>query len=184
MSPSFDKAIDTVLEHEGGFVNHRDDPGGATNYGISLRTVLQMVEAGDLKAERFDVDGDGDIDVDDIRALNVEAAEEIYFELWWQRNQYDRIDDQDIATKVFDFAVNMGSRQAHKLLQRACRACGWTLVDDGLIGPNSIRAINSVRPAVLLAAFKSEAAGFYRALTVKNEAFESFIDGWLIRAYS
>ncbi len=60
---NFEKAVEKVLEHEGGYVDHKNDPGGATNYGISLRFVKQSTGI-DL-----DVDGDGDIDADDIKAM-------------------------------------------------------------------------------------------------------------------
>ena len=69
---NFESAVEKVLKHEGGYVDHANDPGGATNYGISLRFVKQSTGI-DL-----DVDGDGDIDADDIKAMTPEQAKEIY----------------------------------------------------------------------------------------------------------
>lgn len=178
MAASFDNAIDTILAHEGGFADNPNDPGGTTNFGISLRFAQRYLGL------ELDLDGDGDVDEDDIRLMSPEEAIEIYYDHWWVRNSYDRIDAQEVATKIFDLAVNMGSRQAHRLLQRGCRACGWTLLDDGLLGPKSMHAINSIRPAQLLIAMRSEAAGFYRQLASQKTEFHEFLNGWLNRAYS
>jgi lysozyme family protein len=179
----FNKAIITVLKHEGGFCNDPDDPGGATSYGISLRFLLKR---GSLKLG--DIDGDGDIDIDDIREMSLEDAKNIYYKEWWQKYRYGQIDHQELATKIFDFSVNMGSRQAHKLLQRALRACGMPVKDDGILGARSRAAIRLVtesgRGDALLCALRSEAAGFYRLLAATKRKLAKFLNGWLSRAYS
>lgn len=189
----FNKAIETILKHEGGLVDHPDDPGGITNYGISLRWALREHRsvAGD---SLFDVDGDGDVDGDDIRSMPRETAVEIYRIAIWDAHNYSTIFDQGVATKVFDMTVNMGPVQSHKNVQRACRAAGRHIADDGLIGPNTLRALNGADPESLLAATRSEMAGFYRALILRNSAllaeghnvhdFTKFREGWLRRAYS
>lgn len=183
--PNFEKAVSTVLQHEGGFVNDADDPGGATNYGISLRYLVQHAPD-DLK-DLIDTDGDGEIEVDEIRNMSEEAAKRIYRQDWWDKFKYEELCDHDIAAKVFDLAVNMGSKQAHKLLQRACRASGKFLVDDGIIGPNTRtvakKLIRANQPAVL-AGLRSEAAGFYRSLIAAKPKFKKYEKGWLLRAYS
>lgn len=179
---NFDDAITTILKHEGGFTDHPDDPGGATSYGISLIYLKQN----DLK--EYDLDKDGDLDVDDIRALTINDAMDIYYEMWWKKYNYGDLYNQEMATKIFDFSVNMGSRQAHKLAQRAARAVGFPLVDDGILGPRSFDTLNLIasqdKVPEFLAALRSEAAGFYRVLVAKKPKFKSFIKGWLNRAYS
>jgi len=189
----FKKAIEVVLEHEGGLVDHPDDPGGITNYGISLRWALRehRSAAGD---DLFDVDGDGDVDADDIRALDRDSAILIYRYSFWEAHNYDLIFDVDVATKVLDMTVNMGPVQSHKNIQRACRAVGREVPDDGQIGPKTLSAMNGADPAQLLAATRSEMAGFYRALIMRNAElrkrgynvhdFSKFESGWLRRAYS
>jgi lysozyme family protein len=172
---NFDTAIITVLKHEGGYVNDPQDPGGATNFGISLKYLHSL---GDLWSH-FDFDFDGDVDAEDIKKMTKEEAIEIYRQYWWDKNQYERILNQQIATKVFDLAVNMGSVQAHKCMQRAIRSVsGDLLVEDGILGSKSIQALNTANPNELLAAYRSEVAGFYRSLNKPK-----YINGWLNRAY-
>jgi len=174
----FDIAIATVIEHEGGFVDHPDDPGGATNYGISLR-FLQSEYGLD-----FDLDSDGDLDADDIKKMTMEQAIAIYHEKWWDKYDYGRIGNQLIATKVFDLAVNMGAKQAHKLMQRACLACGRVdIKEDGVLGPATVGAINLLPAIALQASLRSEAAGYYRLIAAQHPDFSAFISGWLRRAY-
>jgi len=171
----FEKAIETVLMHEGGFSDHAADPGGATRYGISLRFLQQ---------QGHDVDGDGDVNENDIKALSLDTAIDLYREHFWSVNQYEKIMSQDVATKVFDMAVNMGSVRANKILQRSLLSCGLLLKQDGVCGPQTISAINAISSGNLMAALRSESAGYYRLITAKNPAFESFIKGWLNRAYA
>lgn len=184
--PHFLAAVALVLKHEGGFVHDPADPGGATNFGVSLR-FAQAELAKDGDGDGFldgDFDRDGDVDVGDIRAMSLEDAADVYFRHWWQRHGYDRINDQAVATKVFDLAVNMGAPQAHKCLQRALRAAWFPTADDGVLGPQTLSSTNAAEARSLLAALKSEAAGFYRGLAAAKPPLAKFLPGWLNRAYS
>ena len=191
---TFDAALPVILAHEGGFVDNIHDPGGATNFGISLR-YLQTV--GDLDDDGFaegDIDRDGDVDADDIVAMDEQTASVFYKTGFWYPGKYGFIDDQDVATKAFDLGVNMGTKQGARIVQRALMAAGIVSVkDDGLFGPITLDSVNSVDSRVLLAAIRSEAAGFYRALILRNAALRDrgiqvkdlnvFRRGWLRRAY-
>lgn len=184
MRAKFEDAIGTILKHEGGYVDHPNDPGGATNYGISLRFLHQTKEY-----DLGDMDNDGDLDVDDIKKMTVDRACQIYKKHWWDKYHYSELfADQKLATKVFDLAVNMGGRQAHKLLQRAMRASGLPLEDDGIIGPKTKHALVEAElkglESQIVSALRSEAAGFYKLLICQNPKFKSFERGWLKRAYS
>lgn len=160
-------AIETLLHHEGGFINHIKDTGGATKYGISQRYLSHL-----LKRE---------VTMDDIQKLSKEKAIQIYKIHWWERYNYSSIANQAIATKVFDLAVNMGPFYAHRLLQRACWKVGGRrlpeLVDDGIIGPITLNVVNNMNPESLLSALKNDAAEFYQSLH-KSE----FEKGWIKRA--
>ncbi len=170
----FDVAIQTVLRDEGEFVDDPRDAGGATKYGISFRW-LKNVE--DLPVELGFAQR---IDKKTMEQLTREQAILLYRHYFWNPHHYERIVDQRIATKTFDFTVNAGSRASHTCVQWALRASGNDKVCiDGLLGDQTIKAINAADAMVLLAAFRSEMAGYYRAL--KKPHFEA---GWLRRAYA
>ena len=187
----FKLALATVLKHEGGFVDDPVDPGGATNFGISLRFLRAEIErSAELSLAEFDIDADGDLDAADMEGLTRDQAAELYRSAFWDRHKYGEISAAAIAIKVFDLAVNMGPRQAHKLLQRAIRAArGNPLADDGVLGPKTWGALISATLTpddthALLAALRSEAAGFYRALIAQKPRFVKYRGGWLSRAYA
>lgn len=181
----FDQAVEIVLQHEGGFVNDKNDPGGATNWGISLRFVRGL-DAALCDELGLDIDGDGDVDADDIRAMPRDKAIAVYRTQWWERYGYGRFWDIGVAIKMFDLAVNLGPRPAHRCLQRAVRAVnGKRLVEDGLLGPATLGAVNGIDPAgALRPAIRSEAAGLYRAIIASQPyRFGKYRAGWLRRAY-
>jgi lysozyme family protein len=76
----------------------------------------------------------------------------------------------------------MGIGQANKLIQRALRATGTQVTEDGIIEPLTLKAINKADPTDLLAALKSESAGYYRLIANLNPSQKRFIQGWLNRA--
>ncbi|MBE3604117.1 peptidoglycan-binding protein [bacterium] len=156
-------AVARVLRDEGGYVNNPDDPGGETNYGISKRSYPDL----------------------DIAHLTREQAIEIYFRDWWRKFRFGEL-PSGIAAKAFDLAVNMGAGAAVRCLQRALRACGRLVAEDGVIGDATIVAALDCAPAALMAALRSEAAGYYRALATAARLEgrnDEFLRGWLNRAY-
>jgi lysozyme family protein len=172
----FDQAVAVVLANEGGLSDHPKDPGGITKYGIILDVLRREGPNGDI-------DGDGDIDADDIRLLTIDDAKQIYCRQWWEAYGYGRIIYQGVATKIFDMAVNTGPRQGHLMTQRALRANGFLLKEDGILGPKTMDAINRAYPERLIPTLRSESAGFYRLIATKKPEFKAFILGWLRRAY-
>lgn len=174
----FDYAVDCVLHHEGGYVDHKNDPGGATNFGISLRFLQkQNIVDGDF-------DGDGDVDADDIRAMTREDAKNAYKKAFWIPNKINDIKSSLIATKVFDMAVNMGGRQAWKLVQRACTKLGVVLTDDGIAGPKTLSGVNSMlaKDYILLREIRKQQMEFYEGLVSKRPKLSVFALGWYRRA--
>lgn len=162
---NFDTAMLTVLKNEGGFVDNPHDSGGPTNMGISLKFYRTVI--------------DPTATAEDIKALTPQTVSIIYKTHWWDRFKYERILDQSIATKLLDMSINMGPVPAHIALQRAVLAAnGFALIQDGVLGDQSITQINVANPASLLASFKSELAGHYRMI---GSSF--FINNWLSRAY-
>jgi lysozyme family protein len=175
-SGPFEIGVRFVLDREGGFVNHPDDPGGATNYGITLR-VMQGLPDGDL-------DGDGDIDIDDVRLLTPERARIYYKARVWDALQLDALPGP-VAVALFDAAVNCGTRRAVTWLQRVGNAAGLALVCDGILGPISrqqltklcLRAYGDER---LANAHIWERQAYYNDLA-SQARFRTFHLGWTRR---
>ena len=160
-SGKFLKAFDYVMYHEGGYINDLTDAGGETKFGISKRSYPHL----------------------DIKNLTRDQARRIYFVDFWLKAKCESINNENIAIKFFDLAVNIGISPAVKLIQRALRATGVQVVEDGIIGPITLAAINKADPTDLLAALKSEAAGYYRLIAHADPSQQKFINGWLNRAY-
>lgn len=160
---NFLRAVARVLADEGGYANLLSDPGGETKFGISRRDYPHL----------------------DIRALTREEAVAIYFRDFWTRARYAELPEQ-IAEKVFDLVVNAGPGAGAHCLQRALRACGHRVAEDGVIGDVTITAANAASAQALLAALRSEAAGHYRATAATWQRAgrgSDFLAGWLNRAY-
>lgn len=161
-SSKFEKAIEKVFEHEGGYVNDPKDAGGETKYGISKKAYPKV----------------------DIKNLTKDSAKYLYYIDYWKPQSYSQIHSDEVAGKVFDLAVNIGTKRANELLQRALRAVGNPVKEDGIIGSITLTAVNNSNEAALLAALRSEAAGYYRNIVTKNANQQKFINGWLNRAYA
>lgn len=176
----FEHAVGVVLEHEGVLNDNPNDPGGLTKYGISLAF---------LKHAGLDVNYDGDINELDVLAITPDKAKEIYKSEWWDKYNYAAIDDIDIATKVFDLAVNMGNYTAHKLLQKAINeVIDGSIEVDGIIGDETLGILNDMIEDDLaedvLNTIRDLATEFYINLASKSPLLQEFLNGWLKRASS
>lgn len=163
-------------------MNHPADPGGATNYGISLRYLEGL---GDKDLDGWldgDLDKDGDVDIDDIRVMGQEDARKFYNTQWWGRYKYWQIEDDHVATKLFDVAVNTGPGRGHRLFQQALNVIGSRLKVDGVLGPKTLLAANAADRHRLLAAFRIQQEDFYFALAKKKPSLAVFLPGWRMRA--
>jgi lysozyme family protein len=162
---AFTRAMARLLADEGGYVDNPADPGGETKFGITKREYPNL----------------------DIAALTPEAAAAIYYHDWWQRYRYGELPGP-IAVKLFDLAVNIGPDHAARCVQRALRACGRRVTEDGALGRATITAARAANQLALLAALRAEAAGYYRALAALERGRraggdQEFLNGWLNRAY-
>lgn len=130
---NFDKCIDFILKHEGGYVNHPDDPGGETNFGIAKRAYPSL----------------------DIKNLTVKQAKEIYYKDYWLKLKCDQM-PLPVALMVFDSGVNQGLSASAKILQRALR-----ILDDGVIGNKTLDAIELSKPSQLLPEMCARRCNYY-----------------------
>lgn len=173
----FDFAVNFLLKHEGGFVNNKSDPGGATDFGISLRF---------LKSAGIDIDGHEGIDINDIHALDKTKARAIYKEFWWDKFNYESIGNLLLAAKALDLAVWMGPSQAHKLIQAAInRLNDKPITVDGNLGEESINAINALinseKANQLLSEIKDNAVHYIINLCADKPTLKTFRVGWIRR---
>jgi lysozyme family protein len=169
MMAEFEYAIDYVLGHEGGLVDHPDDPGKITNRGISIR-FLRSVDPGAT--------------IDDVIDMTLGRAKQLYLEHFWTPARLDEIRDQLVATKVLDLVVNMGVRGGIRRLQEACNALSASLAVDGRIGPMTINATNHCNPDELLEALCRSAEAYYERLIERRPELAVFRRGWTRRAWN
>lgn len=158
----FDRCLKAVLRHEGGYVDHPRDPGGATNLGVTLGTA---------KAFRLDIDGDGDVDKNDVRLLTPETAAPVYRKGYWLAASCDKL-PAGLDYMVFDLAVNSGTDRAKRYLQKSAG-----VVVDGQIGPKTLAAVAQIGPLRMIDRMSGLREAFYRSLGT----FPTFGKGWLRR---
>ena len=161
----FQYAVGIVLNHEGGFSDDKNDPGGMTNYGISQR----FVDDEKLKLN--------------IQHLTLDEAKDIYRKYWWDRYHYDAVNDLKLATKIFDLSVNLGPDKAHALVQKSLNHIqNEHIAIDGVFGPQTIAAVNQSDPIKLMTEFRLETRDYYINLVSHNPSLAKFEYGWLVRA--
>lgn len=173
----FEEAIKVILKHEGGYVDDPDDPGGVTNFGITLPLLNSFPNTG----RRF-FGHAGPCERADIVNLTKEKATQIYRELIWDPNRYGEIADDLVATKVFDASVNMGARWGELLAQRAANSLGCSLAEDGQIGNKSIAAINTLKSDDFLKAMRNQMELRYLDIVKARPRSAKFLRNWMYRA--
>lgn len=178
MNADFILAQKFTAQWEGGLTDHPSDPGGITNYGVSLRWLRS------LGHDLGDVDGDGDIDADDIRALTPDRAAELFKATFWDAYSLSSL-PQLTATLHYDCMVNAGPKQATRIAQRACNSLvgpyGVKLDVDGILGPQTRRFLTLHATPALATAMIERRKGFYRDLVRDKPDFAPFERGWINR---
>lgn len=154
---NYDKCLDTILHHEGGYVNHPKDPGGETNLGVTKRVYEEWGGTKDMK----------DLTFEDVAPI-------------YKKNYWDRVKGDDLPSGldlcVFDFGVNAGTGRAAKYLQNMIDATA-----DGAIGPATLRALaNYVEGEGIETAvrnYQEARQSYYEQLST----FDTFGRGWTRR---
>ena len=151
---SYDELLRRLLMHEGGYTNHPSDPGGPTNFGITIHDYRRYVKPGATAA--------------DVKAMQVEEAKRIYRAKYWDAQRCDEL-PAGVDYAVFDYGVNSGIGRSKKVLQRAV---GVTA--DGVIGPATMKAVLAADPKQTIMAICDERLRFLQRL----RTWPVFGKGW------
>ncbi len=157
MKQNFDKSLEMLLHHEGGYVNHPKDPGGETNLGVTRAVYEQYVG-------RQVMDGE-------MKSLTVDDVAPIYKKNYWNRVRGDDL-PSGLDWAAFDWSVNSGIKRPAKVIQRFVSA-----TQDGAIGPQTLRLIAENDPGDMIQYLYEQRQKFYERL----KTFETFGRGWTRR---
>ncbi|MEP5153918.1 holin-associated N-acetylmuramidase [Planktotalea sp.] len=170
-----------IVQREGGYVNDPDDPGGATNFGVTIHTMRRL---------GLDLTGDGAITASDVRRLTREQAVDIFLKHYFVEPKIAQL-PKAIQSSVFDMYVNAGNN-AVKILQRLCTKMGFECSVDGAIGPMTIAAATrafDAAPQFFADAYAIERRNYYFRLADKRAASRKYArtrsggrGGWITRA--
>ena len=153
MKENFNKCLELILHHEGGYVNHPKDPGGETNLGVTKRV---YEEWGGKK---------------NMKDLTVEDVAPIYEKNYWARAKCDQL-PSGLDLAVFDWAVNSGTGRASKAVQKICGA-----EPDGVIGPKTLALLDKIDHELIIEDMYKIRQNFYESLNT----FDTFGKGWTRR---
>ena len=179
--PTVTEIADEIIAREGGYVNDPDDPGGATNYGVTIHTMRRLGE---------DLTGDGRVTAADVRRLTKSRARDLLIEHYFTR---PRIADlpAPLQATVFDMQVNAGVH-AIRILQRLLNDMGERVAVDGVIGPQTIGAAKRAHanaPEHIADAYGIARRNYYYHLADRRPASRKYArrrdggkGGWITRA--
>ncbi|MGV6846750.1 MAG: holin-associated N-acetylmuramidase [Marinibacterium sp.] len=170
-----------IVAREGGYVNDPDDPGGATKFGVTIHTMRRL---------GLDLTGDGEVGVDDVKALSRAQAVDIFVRHYFERPRIAGLPDE-LQPSVFDMYVNAGGN-AVKILQRLLREMGFDIAVDGAIGPQTLAAAQAAArpdPILLRDAYGIARRNYYFGLADARPASRKYArtraggkGGWIRRA--
>lgn len=155
-----------ILSFEGGYVNDPKDRGGATNRGVTIAT---------WKAQGYDKDCDGDIDVSDLKLITEKDATNIMRKNFWDRWHGDEIADQSIANILVDWLWGSG-KSAITIPQMMLGVKA-----DGIVGPKTIAALNAKNGRTFFEALRKRRLQFIDRIVKNNTSQVRFKKGWYRR---
>jgi lysozyme family protein len=179
--PSVEEVAAQIVAREGGYVNDPDDPGGATNYGVTIGT---------MKSLGLDLNKDGRVDANDVKMLTRGQAQQIFVEHYFRRPRLAELPPA-VQASVFDMYVNAGAN-AVKILQRLVARMGFAASADGVIGPRTLAAAHDAAAAApdhFADAYGIARRNYYYSLADQRPASRKYArskaggkGGWITRA--
>lgn len=164
-SSNFKKCLQHVLQFEGGYVDHPSDPGGATNRGITRKTLARW----------RGISPWWDLPKSAVRELAENESEAIYKQAYWATSAGRHLPN-GIDLAIFDFAVNSGPSRTAKALQKILN-----VPQDGIIGPMTLTALTRFSRRwgthIVIKKICDHRRGFLRSLST----FKTFGRGWTKR---
>jgi lysozyme family protein len=155
MQSTFETCLSLLLVHEGGYTNHPSDPGGPTNFGITIEDYRRYVKVNATAV--------------DVRRMRLDEAKIIYREKYWDAQRCDEL-PAGVNYAVFDYGVNSGTGRSGKVLRRTLG-----LPDDSSTVTDAVIAGGrAADPKILIAAICDERLRFLRAL----KTWPVFGTGW------
>ena len=167
---SVQRMVADILRREGGYVNHPNDRGGPTKFGITLRTLANWRRRG--------------VDAEDVRNLGVQEAEKIYLTNYFTGPRINRLPER-IQPVMFDMSINHGPATAVKLLQRTLTEAGFRCLVDGGIGDETIAAARQADQALgaeLVNRLVEARLALYHRIAQGDRSQRVFLAGWTKRA--
>lgn len=166
---SFEKSQKIVGINEGGYQRDPDDKGNwykgiliGTNWGIAAPTLARFLGRIPSSVE--------------MKALSRATAESILKRNYWETNHYDKLDNQSVATLLYDGAVNHGVGGMRLLTEKALKRLKKPFYKGKVFTAQGIDHLNSVNQKALFDALKQVRAESYKASSQKK-----YLKGWLNR---
>ena len=153
MQNKFDQCFSALMENEGGYVHDPSDPGGETNWGITIAVARSNGYTGAM------------------REMPIDTAKTIYHRKYWEK--WMECAPMPLAFELFDCAVNCGLSRSAKLLQRSLG-----ITEDGVVGPKTMAAASSVSPVKLWSLFVAAVIEYRSGL----DGWKHYSRGWTRRA--
>lgn len=169
---AFDTAFKLIIATEGKYVNHPDDKGGETKYGITLQTARQNGYHGNMKD------------------MTLDQAKAIYKSQYWDMMRLDDIAklSESIAIELFECGVNMGVLTSSVFLQRALNVIPSIKLEvDGIIGTQTLKTLETVCKlwmSSILKMINSQQCVRYMEIVERNPSQAIFLKGWINKRVS
>lgn len=161
---TFDKAFQMILEHEGGFSDHKDDRGSWTMYGITRAEVSRYLGH--------------EASIDEVKALTIDQAKEIYKKNYWDKLKLDEVKSDLLKLILFDQGVNRGTGT---IVLKVQKLLGVSV--DGVFGPVTLSKLNAQDPKQFAILFFKDAQKSYIEIVKRNPSQIVFLNGWINRTH-